>query len=256
VAGEGRGLVKAWSALKRSWKQRGFVETFAFISQSRSYYLRIYLPLVWRALSRFRGRFDTETHVDTEGIVLAMELDAPAALRAQATSYVPTPPRLFRRLVGSLPIRHEYWSFVDLGSGKGRTLLLAAGYPFREVVGVEFSPELTRIAMQNIRAYRRNAGSSTRVETVCADAGEYEFNGEKLVLYLFNPFGEQVLARVLRNLKRWLEGGPHELFVIYVHPRCRAVLDEAPFLEALPAPLGCALYRGASPSVASEGRPQ
>jgi predicted RNA methylase len=51
------------------------------------------------------------------------------------------------------------FSFVDFGSGKGRVLLVASHYPFREVVGVEFSPELQKIAEGNIRSTKAPNGA-------------------------------------------------------------------------------------------------
>ena len=49
------------------------------------------------------------------------------------------------------------FDFIDFGSGKGRVLLVASHYPFRQVIGVEFSPELHEIAQENIRRYQSPA---------------------------------------------------------------------------------------------------
>jgi hypothetical protein len=45
------------------------------------------------------------------------------------------------------------FTFIDLGSGKGRVLLMAAAYGFKRIIGVEFMPELHRVAEENIRKY-------------------------------------------------------------------------------------------------------
>ena len=48
----------------------------------------------------------------------------------------------------------EEVSFIDVGAGMGRAVLLAAELPFRRVVGVELNPTLARIARKNLTAWR------------------------------------------------------------------------------------------------------
>ena len=55
----------------------------------------------------------------------------------------------------------DAYTFVDLGAGMGRAMLLAADYPFRAVVGVELHPTLARIARANLAIWR--AAKRTRV---------------------------------------------------------------------------------------------
>jgi len=60
------------------------------------------------------------------------------------SAYQPTDPALFREMMASLPIEFNEFTFVDLGSGKGRTLLMASEYPFKKIVGVELIADLHR----------------------------------------------------------------------------------------------------------------
>ena len=58
--------------------------------------------------------------------------------------YQPTESALFHEMLEALREQihldfHDF-VFVDLGSGKGRTLLMASEYPFRRIVGVELLP--------------------------------------------------------------------------------------------------------------------
>ena len=109
----------------------------------------------WRVRNTLRRRrdraFDETLGVDTAG---HLELSAlgtiDAASKPYGTHYLPSPVALVRGLLRGLSIRHEDYVFVDLGSGKGRVLLLAAELPFKEIIGVEFSPELHAIALANI----------------------------------------------------------------------------------------------------------
>jgi SAM-dependent methyltransferase len=102
--------------------------------------------------------------------------------------------------------------FLDLGSGKGRAVFLAAQYPFRRVIGVELSPELHAVAVQNLRRF------GSRVELVNADATEYELPADVTVLFLFNPFNGSVFAAALANVLRSLDEHPRTLRLVYVNP--------------------------------------
>src|SRR6185436_10035090 len=68
--------------------------------------------------------------------------------------------------------------FVDFGSGKGRVLLLAAQFPMKRVVGVEFSPQLCQVARQNIEAFRRSHPRIAPIEVVESDAALYSIKDD------------------------------------------------------------------------------
>src|SRR4051812_45054696 len=101
--------------------------------------------------------------------------------------YQPTDAALFQEMIASLPIIFREFTFVDLGSGKGRTLLMASDYAFRRIIGVEILPELHQAAISNIAVYKAETQQCTDLEAVCADAREFILPEEPLVLYLFNP---------------------------------------------------------------------
>jgi SAM-dependent methyltransferase len=125
-----------------------------------------------------------------------------------------------------LPIRDfSEYTFIDIGSGKGRVLFVAAEYPFRKVMGVEFSNDLHRDALENIRRYRHRRQRCSAIESVHADAAEFEFPEDNLVLYLFNPFGPEVLGRMLRNLERSMERRPRHVFVVMLWPEHSDVVE-------------------------------
>ena len=44
------------------------------------------------------------------------------------------------------------FTFIDLGSGKGRTLLMASDYPFRRIIGLELLEELRRSRFTTLSA--------------------------------------------------------------------------------------------------------
>jgi SAM-dependent methyltransferase len=170
------------------------------------------LPAELRS-ARAERAFDEAHGVDTRGIVRlgALRIDSPN--RSQGVRYEASAPSVFRALVGAIPGDLADFVFVDMGSGKGRVVLLASEYPFRRVVGVEFSPELDAVARANVEALRRQ-GRGSSIELVCADATAFAFPDEPLVLYFFNPFAPEVMREVLQNLADSLARAPRPAFVL------------------------------------------
>ena len=117
--------------------------------------------------------------------------------------------------------------FVDMGSGKGRTLLMASDYPFRRIVGVELLPALHQAARENLSKYRSESQKCFALETICADATEFAFHAEPTVLYLFNPLLESGLRHVIANLERSLQAHPRAVYVLYHNPLLEHVLSES-----------------------------
>jgi SAM-dependent methyltransferase len=137
--------------------------------------------------------------------------------------YQPTEPALFHEMLASLvlaspKIDFREFTFIDIGSGKGRALLMAADYPFRRILGIELLPKLHRVATENLRKYKSESQQCFAVECVAGDASEFVFPPEPTVLYLFNPLPESGLNRMLGNLERSLREHPRPVFVLYHNP--------------------------------------
>jgi SAM-dependent methyltransferase len=159
------------------------------------------------------------------------------------SAYQPTDPALFREMMASLPIEFDQFTFVDLGSGKGRTLLMASEYPFRKIVGVELMAELHLAAEENIRAYRSPTQRCAQIEAVCADACEFELPEEPLALYLFNPLPGRAFSEVLARLEKSLERVPRPVWVVYHNPLLDTVLGTSGLLERAGGTPQFAVYR-------------
>jgi len=144
--------------------------------------------------------------------------------------YQPTEPALFHEALASLNLAFRDFTFIDIGSGKGRTLLMASDYPFRRIIGVELLPELHRVAEENIRKYKSDPQQCFAIESICSDARDFIFPPEPTVLYLFNPLPEAGLEHVLGNLEQSLREHPRPVFVIYHNPVLKHVLVDSKWL--------------------------
>lgn len=132
--------------------------------------------------------------------------------------YQPTEPALFQAMMACLQIEFKEFTFLDLGSGKGRTLLMASEYAFRRIVGVEILPALHKVAQENLAQYKSESRKCFTVEAVCGDATEFCFPTEPTVLYLFNPFQESGMKGVTARLDASLNAHPRTVYVLYHNP--------------------------------------
>jgi Methyltransferase domain len=153
--------------------------------------------------------------VSSEGRVELRELAIDSESRALGFPYVPSPGLLVDTLLRNIEEDLSRFCFIDFGSGKGRVLLVASHYPFREVVGVEFSPALHEIAQDNIRKYRSPARRCQNVRSVCADAARFALPEQACVLYFNNPFAGPIFACVLRNIQVLHERAHCKIHVLY-----------------------------------------
>jgi cyclopropane fatty-acyl-phospholipid synthase-like methyltransferase len=110
-------------------------------------------------------------------------------------------------------------TIVDLGSGKGRVLLLAAQAGFQKVKGVEFSSRLCEIARGNVERFIRSTGSAAIVEIVNEDVATYQVRADETVFFMYNPFGPFVIDAFLQNLRASLLYAPREVWLIYCTPK-------------------------------------
>jgi len=134
--------------------------------------------------------------------------------------YLPIRPNFARRVLRRLPISDpSEYTFVDLGSGKGRMLLIASEFPFRRVVGVEMKEDLHQQAMRNALQYRHPNAQCSRIDCQLMDATSFDFPSGKLVVYLFNPFSAEIMGRVFRRLDASFEQDPRDIVLVYVYPQ-------------------------------------
>jgi SAM-dependent methyltransferase len=168
-----------------------------------------------RSRSQADRAYDHEIGVDTATWVRVPDLDTASPNRQYAVRYQPTDVDEFALLMAKLDVDHSEFTFVDYGSGKGRVLMLAAEYPFKRIIGVEFSESLDRTARKNLAKLGPDAA---RVTTHVMDAVDYDPPDEPLVLYFFNPFASPVLRTVLERVNASLDRRPRPAYVVVTAP--------------------------------------
>jgi SAM-dependent methyltransferase len=161
--------------------------------------------------------FDRKFGTDTAGSVPPSQLGiADAAARENAILYLPSPASVTRWMFDNVGIDHRDFSFVDLGCGKGRVLLVAAEYPFKRIVGVEISAALTEIARKNAALAHSRSGASPVIEIQNTNVTTFDFPSTNILLHLYHPFEPAITAAVLSRLERSVEANPRRIVVAYL----------------------------------------
>ena len=184
--------------------------------------------------------YDWDHHVDTTSATVPTRVRLMAAL--SGAPYQPTEPTAFRKMLEAMNTDFREFTFVDLGSGKGRTLLMASEFPFRRIVGVELLPELHQIAQKNIAAFASPEQKCTAIESICCDARDFVFPVEPLLLYLFNPLPAAALRTVVDNLRQSLQQTPRPIRVLYHNPLADYLLSGSGFLYKVDGTFQYSIY--------------
>jgi len=221
-------------------RERGVLGALVYYTAAGFELLRDLSPA--RRRSRYSDiDFDFDHKVDTTWANIGLR----TRLREWASGgqYQASEPELFHRIILDLPAEPDGFTFIDLGSGKGRTLLMASDYPFRRIVGVELLAELNTVAHKNIERYRSEQQKCFAIESHAGDARDFDFPAEPTMLYLFNPFPERVLRAVLANLHESVRTAPREVVVVYHNLIHERVFADCTWLQPVFRTTQYAIYR-------------
>jgi SAM-dependent methyltransferase len=178
--------------------------------------------------------FDRRFGVSTSGKIPVSALNIDSGNKTAGTRYEPTAPAAFSEMMAVLPQKLiPRATFIDIGCGKGRVLLMAAEYGFRKIIGIDFAADLCLSASGNVERYRRCSNSSASISIEQRDACTYDIPNQPGVLFLYNPFSESVMRSFVANVERSLSQQPREFYVIYYMPLWNKVWEASPMLSKL-----------------------
>jgi SAM-dependent methyltransferase len=184
--------------------------------------------LKWRYFT-FRHRkqlplniaFDREYNVETAPELPLESVGAPLADVARGNGiYRPVSEKLFRAAIAAVGIDAAKFTFLDIGSGMGKALFMAADHPFKRIVGIEYARGLHEVALRNVATYRSNTQRCNLIEPVHADALEYELPDGPLVLFIFNALAKDIMRKLLTRLDAGAAAEEHRpVVLIYTNVR-------------------------------------
>lgn len=184
-----------------------------------------------------RHPFDQQYDVRTSGLIAGRHLACGHKNDRYNTAYYGVAPSVFKSLLARwrrapqmAPL--DQYTFLDLGAGMGRGVLLASEYAFRSVVGVEIHPTLSAIAKKNLTLWRAAERAVAPMSIRCEDVLDFVFPAGPCVVFLFNPFGAPVMRRLLKKLAED-SGRAGLLDLLYVNHEQEHVLELQPGFQRL-----------------------
>ncbi len=203
--------------------------------------------LLWTALRGFLARtfhaprdgshpFDREHHVDTSGLIYA----EPLTTGPEGAGYYATAPSLFRgalkhwhSTLAATPHSLDDYTFIDIGSGKGRVLMLASEHPFREVIGIESNLPLANVARRNLARWLRTPRACPHLRVLDGDALTLPIPDGAVVLFFFNAFERELTKRLLDRVAMTAATRIGPIDLIYIHPDFDELVRQTPGVEVL-----------------------
>ena len=123
--------------------------------------------------------------------------------------YQPVGYRRLRQVLRLARRMNPQSTFVDIGCGLGRPIILALEFGFPNVIGIDISDKLIDLCKKNIPKGQDN------VKLICCDVEDYSFPIGPLTVFLFNPFDR----KRLENLVSKLEETNSNSLIIYFNPK-------------------------------------
>lgn len=226
-------IQNAWS--RHGWKMFG---TLAILN-IKHYCKKVLMP----GMIDVKSSVDEIPGVETNLAVYLSSLGYKHDYGAGGYAYEPVDEDEFIATLHGIPISPSDYCFVDLGSGKGRALLLAAKAGFNKVIGVEFSEDLHLRAKKNIEAASKSWPNTNRIQTIHGDAGDFNPPSAATVLYLYNPFDAAIMSRVLKNWEDSMSSHTHDIWVMYGNPTEVALFRNSLYFQYVSSVAQFAIFR-------------
>ena len=189
----------------RSLYYRGLVNTFKLLT--------------------YEAKFEKKLGIDTHKIVNLDDLTLDGDESADNHHYQGASYYILYNLFNKLPTNVKHAPFIDYGCGKGRALFVAEQCGFTNLIGVDIAKELINDAEKNLNHYQRNNLSST-ISFLFCDATKYKIPNDASVFYFFNPFGVDILTKVLKSILLSKKNFPRDIYCLYLNPKYKKVFEE------------------------------
>lgn len=110
-------------------------------------------------------------------------------------------------------------SILDLGCGKGFIMKFFKNYDFGKIGGVELSELLCNIATQNF-----NKLQYKNCKVYHEDAMIFDNYDSYNYIYMFNPFPQIVMEKVMQHIYESLKKNKRKIVIIYKGPFCHSTI--------------------------------
>jgi SAM-dependent methyltransferase len=163
--------------------------------------------------------FDELQHLQKKGIDVS-----------HSTIYMPVNYYMLEKMMNEINQFPHNKSFLDIGCGKGRAMVVAAHYGFKKIKGIDISKKFCDEAKQNINNARNNF-TDVEFKVELQDAFYYQVPKDVSVIFIFNPFDEVIMSGVVENILISQEKNPRTIYVVYINPLYETLFLENQFVK-------------------------
>jgi len=125
---------------------------------------------------------------------------------------------------------NENKNILDFGCGKGRVMIVAAHYGFNNITGIDFVKALCLSAGQNTQKTQQ-LYPLIKFNIICDDVVNYSIKKDQTVFFLFNPFDEVIMLKVVKNILSSLKEKERKIYIMYANPVHKEIFLSAGFEE-------------------------
>jgi SAM-dependent methyltransferase len=181
-------------------------------------------------LLTYERKYEKKLGINTHSIVNLNSLTLAGANSEQNHHYQGASYFILFSILNKLPEDIKHSNFVDYGCGKGRALFVAEQCGFTKLTGVDIAKELIDDADANKLVYQKKNNQS-EFHFLFNDATTFQIPENTSVFYFFNPFGIDILQKVIQNIKESLKQNPRKIYCIYLNPKYKSVFDNSGFKQ-------------------------
>lgn len=204
-------------------KIKKYVNYFRFVRKNWNLRLAIFT-----FVHEIKG--EKKYHLNTTYTNDLRELEISSGNKKNAYIYQPVNYFMLETALDFLKEQNIAGALVDFGCGMGRILIVAAHYGYKEITGIEFSPELCNASRDNLKEVR-NIYPDTQFNIYCENATCYSIKKQEAIFTFFNPFDEAVMLPVVKNILKSFKENPREITVVYFNPTEKEIFLSAGFYE-------------------------
>jgi len=175
-------------------------------------------------------RGERKYHIDTIGEDELKSLKEKGVDISHATMYMPVSYYVLERLLKETIKYGGNKTFLDIGCGKGRAMIVAAKYGFEHISGIDFSKEYCEDAASATRQYSTE-NAAVHFSIIHKDAARYNIPKDITTIFMFNPFDEVIMGEVVSNIMKSQEQFPRTIRVLYVNPLHKSIFLDNGFTQ-------------------------
>ena len=152
--------------------------------------------------------FDLINKTDTHLLDDSLYKDSDSSNEIYMATWAKDIVKATRKLMEFLSEDISKFSLIDLGSGKGKILLVwRKMFPKAKITGIELDKNLIEICLENI-----NLMNYSNINVIASDAAQCKLDPGKKIIAMNNPFGEDVIKSFFENHIA------DDIYIIYFNP--------------------------------------